>query len=57
MSDPKATTLINDHDLLVRIDERVKKIDVCLTDHIKHHWVIFTIGVTLVGGLIVSVLV
>ncbi len=57
MSDPRDTTPINDHDLLIRIDERTMKIDKCLTDHLKHHWVIITIGITLVGGLIVSVLV
>lgn len=57
MSDQKDTTLINDHDLLIRIDERTMKIDKCLTDHLKHHWVIFTISVTLIGGLIVSLFI
>lgn len=57
MSEPKDTTLINDHDLLIRIDERTIKIDECLRNHLKHHWVIITLGLTLVGGLIVSVLV
>ena len=57
MSDPKATTPINDHDLLIRIDERTTKIDLCLRDHLKHHWVIFTIGITILAGLVVSVFV
>ena len=28
----------NDHDLLVRIDERVARIDRCLTAHLNRHW-------------------
>ena len=31
---------ITDHDLLIRIDERVKKLDRCLVDHLKHHWAV-----------------
>jgi len=56
MSDPKGITH-TDHDLLIRIDERTQKIDTCLRDHLKHHWVIFTIGITTLAGLIVSVFV
>ncbi|HET6442442.1 MAG TPA: hypothetical protein VFH53_08700 [Phycisphaerae bacterium] len=32
----------NDHDLLIRIDERVTKLDRCMTGHLAQHW-----GVTL----------
>ncbi len=27
-----------DHDLLIRIDERVEKLDRCMTNHLAHHW-------------------
>jgi len=27
-----------DHDLLIRIDERVAKLDRCITNHLAHHW-------------------
>lgn len=41
----------NDHDLLIRIDERVTKLDRCMTNHLAHHW-----GVTLaaVGALLTA---
>jgi hypothetical protein len=39
---------MDDHDLLVRIDERVKKLDICMSNHLKHHWIVF---VTMVGAL------
>ena len=28
---------MTDHDLLVRIDERVRKLDNCLTSHLERH--------------------
>ncbi len=27
-----------DHDLLIRIDERVAKVDRCLAGHLNRHW-------------------
>jgi len=40
----------SDHDLLIRIDERVTKLDKCLTTHLGQHW-----AVTLLAfGAIVS---
>ena len=27
-----------DHDLLVRIDERVTKLDKSMSNHLQHHW-------------------
>ena len=57
MSNPQDITPTSDHDLLIRIDERTCKIDTCLRDHLKHHWVIFTIGITTLAGLVVSVFV
>lgn len=29
---------LSDRELLVRLDERVKKIDECLRNHLAHHW-------------------
>lgn len=30
----------SDHDLLIRIDGMVKKIDGCLRNHLRHHWAV-----------------
>jgi len=30
----------SDHDLLIRIDERVRKLDRCMTNHLAHHWAV-----------------
>jgi len=37
---------ITDHDLLIRIDERVSKLDRCMTNHLRHHWVVTTAALT-----------
>ena len=31
---------MTDHDLLTRIDERVLKLDKCMTNHLAHHWAV-----------------
>lgn len=36
----KAGEQISDHDLLIRIDERVAKLDRCMTNHKRLHWVV-----------------
>ncbi len=36
----------NDHTLLIRIDERVKKMNTCLENHLRHHWAV-TIGLVI----------
>lgn len=36
----KKKSSLSDHNLLIRIDERVKKIDKCLGNHLKHHFLI-----------------
>ena len=44
---------LNDHDLLVRIDERVTKIDRCLSNHLAHHWALtLAIATALVGAVV-----
>lgn len=35
----------SDHDLLIRIDERVCKIDACLAEHRRHHEVVVATAV------------
>lgn len=51
---------MNDHDLLVRIDERVEKLDDCLRNHLSKHWAISlaVIGATLMGlaALLINIL-
>ena len=45
---------ISDHDLLIRIDERVKKLDRCMANHLKHHWAVTLAAVTAVIAAILS---
>ena len=49
----------SDHDLLIRIDERVSKLDRCMTNHLRHHWVVTVAAVTAVftaaGALAASI--
>lgn len=43
----------SDHDLLVRIDERVKKLDRCMTNHLAHHWALtLAIGTAAIGAFV-----
>ena len=52
---------VSDHDLLIRIDERVQKLDRCMSNHLKHHWVVtaaaltalLTALATIIGSLVV----
>ena len=46
-----------DHDLLIRIDERVAKLDRCMTNHLAHHWAITLAAVTAVLTAIGAVVV
>ena len=40
-----------DHDLLIRIDERVRKLDRCMTNHLAHHW---AVTLALVGAVLTA---
>jgi hypothetical protein len=40
-----------DHDLLIRIDERVAKLDRCMTNHLSHHW---TVSVAVLGAVVAA---
>ena len=47
---------MNDHDLLVRIDERTKTMSKQFSNHIRHHWMV-TIPVLVIAlGLLVALL-
>lgn len=46
----------SDHDLLIRIDERVQKIDKCLSNHLRHHWAITMALLAAVLGLIAKIM-
>jgi hypothetical protein len=42
---------LSDHDLLIRIDERVHKLDRCMTNHLAHHW---TVSVAVLGAVLTA---
>jgi len=37
---------ITDHDLLIRIDERVRKLDRCMVNHLRQHWMVTLAALT-----------
>lgn len=41
----------SDHDLLIRIDERVAKLDRSMTNHLAHHW---AVTVALAGSVLTA---
>jgi len=47
----------SDHDLLIRIDERVRKLDRCLTNHLRHHWAVTLLALGAVVSALVSLLI
>ena len=48
---------MNDHDLLMRIDERVCTLTKHFTNHIKHHWMVTIPLLAIVAGLVIALLV
>ena len=44
-------TELSDHDLLIRIDERVRKLDRCMTNHLAHHW---TVSIAVQGAVLTA---
>lgn len=52
--------MASDHDLLVRIDERVQKLDKCMTNHLDHHWTVTlavaTAALTGISALVIAIL-
>ena len=45
------TSMPTDHDLLIRIDERVRKLDRCMTNHLAHHW---TVSIAVLGAVLTA---
>ena len=41
----------SDHDLLIRIDERVQKIDRAIANHLARHW---TVSVAVLGAVLTA---
>lgn len=54
MSEPNKPT---DHDLLVRIDERVQYLERCLKGHLQQHWALTIVACTAVATAIVGMVV
>lgn len=44
----------SDHDLLIRIDERLRKVDACLSNHLHRHWRVTVIALTVAAGAIAA---
>ena len=47
---------MNDHDLLVRIDERLSSLQIHFTNHIRHHWLLTVPLIMTVVGLVIALL-
>ena len=47
----------SDHDLLIRIDERVSKLDRCMSNHLRQHWAILVAAGTAMLSALASVVV
>jgi hypothetical protein len=41
----------SDHDLLIRIDERVRKLDRAMANHLAHHW---TVSIAVLGAVLTA---
>jgi len=54
--DIKAGAGLSDHDLLIRIDERVQKLDRCMTNHLRHHWMVTVAALTAAAGAVAAAL-
>lgn len=46
----------SDHDLLIRIDERLQKVDRCLTNHLSHHWRVTVLVLAVALGAVAAAL-
>ena len=57
MNEQQDTTNFSDHDLLIRIDERLKKVDAGLNNHLRHHWAITVVLLITVLGLVAKILI
>lgn len=48
---------ISDHDLLIRIDERVAKLDRCLSNHRRGHWAVTLTAISAMFAAVGSMMV
>lgn len=46
----------NDHDLLIRIDEKVTGLTTSFENHLKHHWMVTVAAVTAVLAAVASLI-
>lgn len=47
---------MNDHDLLMRIDERLCGLSKHFSNHIKHHWMVTIPLLVIIVGLVITLL-
>jgi hypothetical protein len=47
---------MNDHDLLVRMDEKLDGLSKQFSNHIRHHWVVTIPVIMLALGLLIALL-
>ncbi len=47
----------SDHDLLIRIDERLLNVDLSLANHLRHHWRVTVLVLTIALGAVVAAVV
>ena len=54
MADGQDQADLTDHDLLIRMDERVQALHACLKGHLAHHWAVTLAAVAAVAAAVVS---
>ena len=48
---------MNDHDLLIQLNERVSNLCTHFTNHIRHHWAITVPLLVIITGLVITLLI
>ncbi|MCK5615816.1 hypothetical protein KAR91_78860 [Candidatus Pacearchaeota archaeon] len=48
--------MMNDHDLLVRMDEKLDGLSKQFSNHIRHHWIVTVPVIMIALGLLVALL-
>ena len=46
-----------DHDLLIRIDERLQRVENCLVNHLQHHWAVTITALGATVGAIAAAII
>ena len=47
----------SDHDLLIRIDERLQRVENCLVNHLQHHWAVTITALGAAVGAIAAAII